>query len=208
MQNFDFTSLYNNQPQTHNRPAYPPYPHMMSGNMDAFAPYSEQNQAKKPAKKKNRLITVFLFSILIAFSSGLIAGIRLAKSPSTSDKQIDTTVSSEVKEKNKLIHEKLDAQDSQKNTNEKKDGVVSGAASKGHYYVKIFPSLKPREARKVAKSLLDKKYPVHYSKLENGNYFLYTGPYDSRKEAGKWKRKIAKLKEVERNRAMTRLVKK
>ncbi len=220
MQNFDFHSLYNPPSSSHSNQR--PYmgPNMVMGSYEGLKAETTTPGKPKSGKKMARIVTIFLVSILISFTSGLVAGFRLSDKPhipakisETPAKEVSIGVQErkEAKEESvsssKIIEKRDDKREEKGSTvgEEKKEESLP-ATSTLKFYVKIFPPLLPANARSIAKGLLEKKYNLHYSKLANGNYLLFAGPYQSKKEALRVRGKLEKLPELSKEQVMTKIV--
>jgi hypothetical protein len=208
MQNFDFSSLYDDAPKVQgnnsnwnsvhssssNLAGNKNMNHFSSGDKGLGEAYSGNSPAAIKKKKVNRLITFFVISTVLAFTFGLAAGIKLTakgtKESQLLDPQtqafLDKIAKDKVKNKEKaeVQHEALP---------EKKENEAQVHKAFPSLYIKIFPSLSAAKAQKLAQALLKNKFAVHYSQLANGNYFLYTGPYRKEKIGLE---KVAQLKSL------------
>lgn len=217
MQNFDFNSLSEDSgapTQIYNR-----NPHLntiLQGGgarenqvpMPSHTDFSPSNDSKnknenKKQKKIQRLVTFFIITIFISFTLGLVAGIKLTAKNSQESSLIDP----KTEEFFSNIVGKKSKNSVKPGSNTEKSPPERKAAKSSRLFVKIFPALNADHARLLAKDLLDNKFPVHYSKLSNGQYFLYTGPYKGQKNGQGQLDKIKKIRSLKKVNAFAKLVK-
>lgn len=175
MQNFDFNSLYDNNLET-GRSVEGSLSPPKGDFQGTFSEFSSKKMGQKSRVSGSNKSFYFLSALALTFMLGIWVGVELVDSPeveSTGQAQGDSVASAQKGSSSPQLATK------------DKDSQAKASGRSHKFFVKVYPQLKPSKARHLAKSMLQKDLSLFYSKLTDGDYYLYIGPYNHRLSAEK-----------------------